>query len=326
MICRVCGFENEEASKFCRKCGANLLGNADGGFADADNSVQNEPSAARASDNFAGFQQRKFSPSDVIAVAKSSARSVPVLIAAILAMISFGINVYTSFVQVDLMSYFPGSEFAGIAYMLAAVMLIPSFLLCIACWLVYASGHKKTPPMSTAGLTIIKGVMIVYLVIVCIALAVFAAAMVIGMFSIMVAEAEYSSAVSPIFAGVFLAGIAMFILTIIYYAKVISTVNSAKFTIRTGTPNCRISMYVAVMNFIYAGFGALNGIVYSDMMSEFLGLGKFFLYESYYERQCMLAAAGAICSAVSMVLFTIVLISYRSKMKSMAYVNAGLYR
>lgn len=186
--------------------------------------------------------------------------------------------------------------------------LIPSAIYLIGLWLIFAGAQQRgSAGMPTAGLTTIKVMAIIALVFVCIALAlseivcVLAIIGIAGYYSyanVLPRDYGYDGAENMVstFATAILVGLAIgvlivYVLFIVYEAKIISTINAVKSTILTGNPNYKVSGFVAVMNFIIAFFSLFG-----------LFAGGF---------AAMLAET---CSITALICFGILIFKYKSAM------------
>lgn len=192
-----------------------------------------------------------------------------------------------------------------------AISMIPVILLISAIWTNYISAGNREKPMTTAGLSIIKGVLIAALVGIglVVLLCLFVMIMTIGLSGALTQSMEYSFSeysgeineanwlVVPVVIAMMAISCGILALVIVYYAKLIQTVNTVTFTIRTGTPSDRVSSFAAVMLFISAFFSTIS-MISGFFTSVFLGLAE-------------------LCSAVALVCFGMLIFKYRDQMRSL---------
>lgn len=317
-FCQNCGISLDDNAKFCIGCGA---------------VVEANPTYSAPVD-YSDVQL--ISQNTVLNTVRECAKSKLFLVAIILYSITLVLSLITSVSSVSLAnglldSYMDmmvgdalSDEIMASSYSVGSVIgivigMAPTVLFAVGMWITYASAVSQNDRMSTAGLTIIKVVSIIYLVLMCIAaglmVIVFALLLIFfnaidfgalihsdvwrdyGMSSGDVAVAQSMFSVVLIVALVVVA--IVFALIIIYYAKIIKTINVIKSTITTGAVTGKISVFVAVMTIILGGCTALS-------ITSVLVLGQF------------LPAISSILSALSSIFFGVVLFSYRNKIASVS--------
>lgn len=316
MFCSRCGCENNDSSVFCKKCGNRLNG--------ADSSQSPNPASTPV---YATQPQRvkaPYSSNPVLNQVKTVAAS-PLALVAIIAFSAqilveifkaltfrnalipalyrilnmFGGDVpYEMYSFVDKIAGIGGAPFA-----FATILgLIPSILICVGLWMTYASATNRTYiGMKTSGLTMIKVMNIIQ--IVCSSIWLLVSEIIIIVAAIGVNnlansysgyyyETSYSGASTVIFVMLAIVVGAIFALQIIYNAKIVSSINAAKYTVNTGVPTDKISGFVAVWSFISA-FGLLFTIV-----TNFL---------------------GSVLGMTSLICFAILIYKYKGSMRGLMY-------
>lgn len=195
--------------------------------------------------------------------------------------------------------------------------LIPSAIYLIGLWMIFAGAQQRgSDGMPTSGLTTIKVMAIIALVFVCIALALSEIVCVLAIIGISgyysyanVLPSDYgyggaenmvSTFATAILVGVAIGALIVYVILIVYEAKIISTINAVKGTILTGNPNYKVSGFVAVMNFI-AAFFSLFGL--------FAGGFAALLSEA--------------CSITALICFGILIFKYKSAMIRLLSTGAG---
>ena len=313
MFCSRCGVENSEGAAFCKNCGNSLGKNAVTPPAAPVYTVHNKAKAPLSSNPVVNaVKQVASSPLALVAIIAFSAMVLVSLISSLVdrnaltaaiysllnSLTEAGVDVpYEIYNAIDSAYYSLGSGL----YVFASILgLIPSILICVGLWLTYSSAASRSSDgMKTSGLTTIKVINIIQLVGTCIAFAfIELLIIIIGIAASSVAREysyyyDYSSGASLVATiGVVIPALivaAVYTLQIIYQAKVIQSVNTAKKTITTGVPSDKISGFVAVWLFISAGF-------------SLFGLATNFL--------------GCACSITSLICFGILIYKYRNAMRA----------
>lgn len=346
MFCPECGFDNTENSKFCQKCGAKLVMPTPEPVTETvtpeapkaepipeETIVPEAPYVPPTPNPLSNNPQcgPELSQNSVIDIVRNAAKSVPFLIAISAATMAFLMTLFSSFKTIGnfgkLVQFWGGdSSFTAVLYFIAILVLIPTFLMCLAYWLIFASGFNKRPPMSTAGLTIIKVFMIISIVLISICFAIFLISMLATIASI--ANYPYSSDETAVMVVTTVVGVAVFAFAILYYAKIVSTINSAKYTINTGIPNCKVSIYVAVINIIGIVINVISLIFSLITIGAINSMASYYDYYEIGMQQVMAMftqdtsmIVANVLNIASSLCFTIVLLNYRSKMKNAMYAN-----
>lgn len=200
-------------------------------------------------------------------------------------------------------------------------------LVAIGLWITYASAKNKfNIGMTTSGLTMTKVVVVIELVFICIAIGILLIAMIViatfagslyssNMFDLSVSNISsvyygdsYGANHSvPVYSGfvIIIIYIAVLVISIIYYAKLIQTINAVKNAISNGRATNKASMFVVVFNFI------LGGVAF---IFSFVSLVSFNIF----------GWLGSLCSAAVQIIFGILIIQFRSKMLPLVYQNSGV--
>lgn len=316
MFCPNCGTQNEDRYAFCKQCGSKLT------------SVPATPAPAPAPSPapFAGQSHAAGQPHPVWNAVKEIASS-PLFLTAIIA---FSLSLLLQAVQ---MFRFPGdflsrvgeiARFAEIDYdeiaplmsfsqgafsAFAVIALIPSVLVAVGLWMTYVSAQdRENPGMKTAGLTMIKVIHVIQLVFISITLA-FTGILFLFLDLLIAGRLGFSSDISDILPYGFLSLSVFFlvivevicftvlILVLLYYAKIIRSINTVKRTLQSGVPSDKVSGFVAVIAYILAGFQALSAL-------SSLAMGNLF------------GTGVALSSATSMICFGILIYRYKNAMRT----------
>lgn len=183
--------------------------------------------------------------------------------------------------------------------------MIPAILVWIGLLLVYkACRNPKGNTISLVGFNVLKVLKILGFVFSCIG---FFLVEFILLIALIASASTFSGSETE---GILLAAMAIIlvaaVISIIYYIKLLKSLDSAKYTILTGTPDCRASRFVGVMCFIGAALsvaGILGQII--ALTAGVSALNLFF------------GMISAILSATEATIFGILIFRYRSKMKSL---------
>ncbi len=207
----------------------------------------------------------------------------------------------------------------------AIVAMIPAILIAVGIWMVYSTSIKKgNTPFGTAGLTMIKVIVIIALVGICIA----AVLVLIALLFVGVRGSDLSGLINEalaeqglyggyyygnigamatgavIAAFIFLAGVMT--LVIFFFAKLLKTINTVKRSANTLIPSDRVSPFVAVMLFIAGGFVGIAALA-----SLASGL--------------ILAGISSALSSVVYFIFGVLIFKYRNQMRAYMMANAQPY-
>lgn len=300
MFCSDCGTENREDTKFCVNCG-NCLKPQNTNY--YENNIQPVSPAV-------GTIKRLASSQLFLA-------AVILFSAAILFSIAYAVTARTTIIQ---MLYSLGRELNLGADYYALIQSIPlrgeilysalsgqifAILTAAGLWMIYASAKdKSTIGVKTAGFTMIKVVNIIGIVIMSIAAVVVIVAAVVAFAATSYYFAAYDSYYQDEYISVALAVLLIMVFaviigvafSIVFYARVLATINSAKRTIETGVSSGKASGFVGVMCYIIGIIVALNSV------SAIAFLGVF-------------GVLSTLCDAAALIIFGIILFKYRSAQK-----------
>lgn len=287
MYCQNCGTQNDDSVNFCMNCGAALQRAQP--FA--------QPSCAPEESSQRALREQAKSP---LFLAGGIIFSTALLFQLISAVLGKGglMNFVDTYMAMALKygGYEAGrylSELQDAIGMIgggmtvgAIIGMIPDILLAVGIWMTFAAAKNPHGAMSTTGLTIIKVVTIVQMVFCCIGLLALAAGEVI----VMIAVTAYADEALPIFLVLLFLLVVLAVFEILYYIKLIGTVNSMVSAVRQGQGGRNVSLYVAVICF-FAGAWCL--------VTSFSGNAFGIL--------------GGLCRTASWIIFGIYLIMYRGK-------------
>lgn len=275
MFCKMCGVENADGSAFCKNCGINLSAPVAPATPAAVPPVQVTVQPLSTNPVLNAVKKVASSPLFLVAVIVYSLQILLTLInsttiGARLEMFlynlldRFGGNApYEFYEAVDSIS-----RIGDIPYVLFTVVgLIPTILICIGLWITYSSARNRlSDGMKTSGLTMIKVITIIQLVFSCISLALTEILLMLLVVGVAAEELYNAGVIIAILAFVVIISVAAYVLEIIYLAKIIKSINTAKNTITTALPSDKVSTFVAVWAFISAA-GKLFGLASNFLLS-----------------------------------------------------------
>lgn len=258
-------------------------------------------------------------------VATSPAFLLALLLYTVGFLFSTYINIKNLGIYFDYLDYYKRSSLQGqiIGNIVGTFLsILLSVATVTALWSIFASAANKTKErMSTGGLTYFKVIYIIGLVFACIALLAFVVLLVVVATKdsnsfLRILYKEIDSALGnagydlPTYGNLrtflcILVGIALLIMvfTVIYFVKIIKSINTAKRVIQTGVPDDRVSVFVGVITIIIAVFGVINGIrVFMALLNMNKTLAIFY-------------GIITIVGAVSTLCFAITLFQFRSAMR-----------
>lgn len=135
--------------------------------------------------------------------------------------------------------------------------LIITGLILAGMWITYSSAaNRRSDGMKTSGLTMIKCCAVFEMVIMIIFLLVILIGFMLATVSIAQTGEGSIALLVLVISLIIIVGAG--VLNLVYYAKVLKTINSVKNTIKTGVPSEKVSRFVAVMCFISAAFSLLS--------------------------------------------------------------------
>ena len=156
----------------------------------------------------------------------------------------------------------------GLKLLINIITNIPTMIVCIGLWVVFsAAKSKKYYGMKTGGLTTIKAVNIYHLVVTCIVCALVELSLVVTIIINANLYSSYREYYSGLLASIWITvGVAVllaivFTFVILYYAKIIKSINNVKRAIATDSADYKASVYVAVWLIIGVVFQILSIIV-----------------------------------------------------------------
>lgn len=269
-FCRSCGKELNDNAKFCGGCGA----------ATSVKEAAPAPVMRGASAPVNYSTVPLLTNNNVPAAVKKCAASPLFLVCIILFTITTLLSLVSSFDSMSsalYLSSFDISYSSDTASVMAIFAAIPSILVVLGMWITYFSAIGNNSKISTAGLSIIKVIMVISLVLICVG----AGLMTIGLAIIAIAlesgelrreidwddilprgssaDVEAVLAIATIIG--FMIVVAVVVLAIIYYAKVIGTINVVKSTVETGRITGEASGFVAVMSIIFGAISISSALV-----------------------------------------------------------------
>lgn len=300
MFCPNCGHQNQNGMRFCENCGAPLQ-------ASAAQPVQ-APYAAvpRLDPVTAALKRAATSP---VYLTAAIAYSCAVLFSMISTMSGGAVGQLVNSVN-NLLYSVGGGSFEMMLYaevvnqamrtvtpvlaVFSFLLNVPMILTAVGLWMVFASGKKTGVPMQTAGLTIIKVLVIIGLVGVSLVLA----AAEILLLAVLANSADSVGGYGVgMIVGIML-GLAVGLgIGILLYIKQIGTINTICRSIRSHRPYDSVSMFVIVMCFVGGAGNVLN-----TLSSLALGTGA----------AAMLNAAAL---ATAQITFGLLLLNYRKAMR-----------
>ena len=329
--CNTCGAQNQDNNVFCENCGAPFETNQQTSYGTPASQI---PYGAQQNPNFhvpyGNPVPQPLQIGSMLPILRKQGRSplflIPVILMTLVVLngLSVVLNLFGADTQ-ELLDLASGdSEAVILSWMnnslrgFSLISMIPSILTVVGLWMIYAScmgGDDR--PMSTAGFTLVKGVMIYQLVVFCIGIGIlvilvffFSASSslwmeLLGSSGLGLRHSEIRSAANALNwlqVVIFLILAVYSALIITYYVKVIASLSCAKEIIQTGTTqmNKNVSLYVAVLSMLGGAYFILTGFV--GMMT---GIEVF----------TSLSAQNLI-SGIASLLFGILLVSVRSSLNA----------
>ena len=310
MFCSRCGFKNPDNGNFCQHCGApiSMPTRTTPKHEQTLYSQSKETFRTNQTQNQTGSQRQTAS-----IITKKTAAS-PLFLTAIIA---YTIAAFFSFIgatnsvsSVAKIIYsvcdtlnIPTHQINDLIDIVTIVFpvffviltLIPITLTAVGLWITYCSAVRKNHArLDTSGLTIIKVITVIRLVFI----AIFTALLVIEfalLFSIAIMENSPEATMAAfLLLLIFVLTGAVLTLTIIFNAKIISSINAAKNAAIADSTSKKVSSFVAVFSFIIAGLSLFS-------------IATFNIIQMSY----------AIFSIISNICFGAVLLVYKSKINSL---------
>lgn len=272
MFCPKCGFENQDDMRFCQQCGTPLAP------AQPEQPMQHAPEQpAHHGPELSMSSQDAIQEENRNAVRGSMHRccaslwvlltaltfSLMILIQIIITVTSGGIsgqinsiiNQYGSSTYLNLYSL--RAELQPYSTALLAITLIgmiPNILIALGLWQVYFAANSRTEGhMRTSGLTLIKVILIIKIVLLGLTIIGSEGAIVAA---VILLNASYGKIAVQMLAVIVLLGIMIaliYAVVILYDALFLKSVSGVKKALRTGEANNRVSVAAAVLSFILAG-------------------------------------------------------------------------
>ena len=333
-ICPSCGAQLNDSASFCNICGADVRGTVAQPAAQQQDFAPQNPAVA-PEQRFNQVQQNQFSQpvyQPVTANANPARSAIDVMRSFangslfLVGIIAFSLSVIFTFISQlsnniasfdsirDLLdkigldsaadNIIDSAQSASTGALIAAI--IPSVLIAVGLWLTYISFKDKSgAPIKTSGLTMIKVINIIGLVFLCIGCAIVEIVLLVGAFGISQAKNEVSSGDakallnlgSGLMIVLFIVLAIVFTLCIVYFAKVISSINTAKRTIMTGVASDKVSGFVAVIAFISA----------------------FVTFISVFSAEGASGVLAALCSVTASICFGVLIFQYKKAMRPLMY-------
>ena len=244
----------------------------------------------------------------------------------------------------EILDYYKGSRYESqivSSIVSGFVSILLALAIIIALWSIYAAAASKTKNRpGTGGLTFFKVLYVIYLIgaILCLIL-------VLVLLVMLIASKKYSDffqdAVKQIkdllmqagyefpdidvalrtFRYIFLGTILVtMILLVIYFAKIIKSLNTAKRVIKTGMPDDRVSVFVGVMTILSAIGSLISGIGVFNNVYEYA-------YDLGVSRGLTICyGIMMLVSAVSTFFFALTLFRFRAGMRSLGVYKGVMQR
>lgn len=303
MYCQRCGAQTPDGMMYCQNCGAPLEGAprpAAGGFAPPP--VQPVAPAQPTNPVLAFLKSQAASPlflTGAIAFslsllfqlggAFSVGNSLRQMLRFMMDMAPSSAYDYEYYAMQEALSMIGRSTSMG-AVIGALIGMIPSILVAIGMWLVFATARDKSGmPMKTTGLTMIRVISIIRVVCTILALVGIEALIVLFAFS-----AGDDDILLPVIIIMLVVAV-FYLVALFYHVKVVATLATMRDSVQSLTPSEDVSLFVAVCNYI---------IVAGQVISTFtsLSVGN------------VLGALGNLAMGVSYIVFGIFLFDYKNKM------------
>lgn len=277
-FCSKCGNNIADGVSFCSKCGAKITP-----FEQAQKVAEENVTTYAESVSQPVYRPVSYPPT-IMAIKKLG--SAPLFL---IAVIAFTINVLWSFIMSvsgktgitsalymaanSLMSIDSDAAYyimdmidegyavmRGVDVLFAIISIIPVALTAVGLWMIFAScADKSGKKLGTGGLSVIKIISIINLVFVCIGAFLIEIVFLIAM--IASANSFAGGDVAWVFGLSMLLVLLVYIPVIIYYVKVIKSINVAKHSILTARPCEKASRFVGVLCYAGAGVTVIGFIV-----------------------------------------------------------------
>ncbi len=186
------------------------------------------------------------------------------------------------------------------------VASIPSVIIAVGFWLIYATcSDKKSPYIKTSGFTMVKVISVINLVVTCIGAALVLIALLLAGIGLMASGAEEAGIAALV---LFFVGIVVYAFAIVYQAKIVQSLNAAKTVALTGKPSLKVSGFVGVMCYISSITSIMSFIVSSFTVFRYLSV--FVILRNMF---------SMILSVFMSIAFGVLIFKYRGEMKKLFY-------
>lgn len=277
MLCPQCGKSVEDGTMTCPYCGASLQPNAQ---PEASAPIYTRPPVADPPPAYQPAYQSSEMP--VIQLMRRMARSPVFLVPAIaytcmvlfqIAATFFGVAqvsldpVVTQTVETN--AFLQNIYTTSVTFSALPLSYIFSILAAVGIWMTFASAANQSgAPIKTAGLTLLRVLQIISLVVVCLLVLLLFGAVAILISTL--GSYDNTGAASALIVVVLLIAAVIVALAILYSVKTITTIECFRRSIRTGTPQGKISVYVAVMS-ILGGLLSLLAVLSGNLFNALAG-------------------------------------------------------
>lgn len=199
--------------------------------------------------------------------------------------------------------------------------MIPSIVIGVGLWMTYAAAKRKNDKLLGSGLTVLRVMSIIELVLLCVGAGIVLLVMMIiaAVFGFSAADAgnETATIVLMVVAIAFAVLAAVFVLFIVFYVKVRKTIDTVRESLRSGVASDKVSTFVAVILFVSAAaqvlsFFTLLGAQLLLSQAEVLAGGRL--------QPVGMLAAALLClvSAATDTIFGVLILKYRNAMRQLA--------
>lgn len=291
MFCPNCGKPCEDGMRFCQHCGAPLQ---DAGQQQSQAAPAYNP-APSAGPVYTQAAAPAYAPrpaeSGVLQTLRRMARSPLYLTCAIgyTCMIVFtlvgsvsgnslgGLMSYLSLLASSSyeMNYLLGDLYdimpmlTGVSFGSALLSQLPAILVAVGVWMMFASALDNSgAPLKTAGLTMIRIIQIISMVLSCLMFLV-VEVLIIMLMSVV---GRYDDSATGFFIALILIVAVVAVLDILYFVKLIGTIGKIRQNIWTEKPYGKVSSYVAVLS-ILGGMASLFSIMAGGVFGALASLG-----------------------------------------------------
>lgn len=277
MFCPNCGHQNNDNVNFCAKCGTAFT-------------YESPVQVVSTSDKVKSFIA---SPIVFVMCVVFSIALLLSIISGVTAAGSVGAEINVN-IPYEYRSQIPDGFYDAVDIandIMVFVSNVPSIILTIGMWLMYSSARSSSV-MNTTGLTMIRGISIFYLVMMCIVCGIFALCGLVIMYAALISAFELMIGIAFI---IIIIGCGLLALFIVFFAKLVVMLGRIRNTLITGVADDRISSFVAVMCFVLAGINFISSL-------------QFILFD-------FLTFVSGIVTVASMIIFGVLIFSYRSMIK-----------